>query len=161
MSNESFRYEDAEPPASPPPLLPDTLPEDERYLLLLTRPLEVCLNYLPRFGQGGSGVSLTEFRQLYGEDPFYHWMGLDSPLMYAAHKAAGGMTSVYRQLGIGAQWLFNQIVQDHLGLTREEANWSYQVPSTKAGILRTLALDARIEPDHIRAERARERVRAW
>jgi hypothetical protein len=34
---------------------------------------------------------------MYGADPFCSWVGLDSPLMYAAHKAAGGMTSVYRQ----------------------------------------------------------------
>jgi hypothetical protein len=41
---------------------------------------------------------------MYGADPFYHWVGLDSQLMYAAHKVAGGMTSIYRHLGIGCQW---------------------------------------------------------
>ncbi|MCX6277959.1 MAG: hypothetical protein NT004_07665 [Bacteroidetes bacterium] len=40
------------------------------------------------------GVSLSGFLKLYGSDPFYSWIGLDSSLMYAAHKAAGGMTSV-------------------------------------------------------------------
>jgi len=31
---------------------------------------------------------------MYRSDPFYNWVGLDNPLMYAAHKAAGGMTSI-------------------------------------------------------------------
>ena len=104
-------FEDVEVPSVPPPDIPKTIPEDERYLILLTKPLEVCAKYRSKFGQGGTGVSVDEFQSLYGGDPFYSWMGLDSPLMYAAHKAAGGMTSVYRQLGIGAQWIFNQDIQ--------------------------------------------------
>jgi hypothetical protein len=87
----------------PPPELPRELPEDERYLTLLLTPLRACANYRPKFGRKGKlGLSREEFQRLYSSDPFYHWIGLDSPLMYAAHKAAGGMTSVYRQLGIGA-----------------------------------------------------------
>ena len=36
--------------AGPPPELPPGIPEDERYLMLLTRPLEVCAKYKPKFG---------------------------------------------------------------------------------------------------------------
>jgi len=57
-------------------------------------------------------------------DPLYHWMGLDSPLMFAAHKAAGGMTSVYRQLGIGCERIFRQVLQDELELTDAQVAWS-------------------------------------
>ena len=133
-------------------------PEDERYLLLLIKPLEVCTYYRPKFGQGGKGLSVEEFRHLYSTDSFYHWIGLDSSLMYSAHKVAGGMTSIYRQLGIGVQWIFSQIIQDYLGLTEEEASWSYQVPSAKIERQRTLSLDGRIDLSHIRNEEAKIRV---
>ena len=153
--------EDFEVPSLTPPYIPNTIPEDERYLILLTTPLEACAKYRPKFGQGGTGVSIEEFQFLYGNDPFYSWVGLDSPLMYAAHKAAGGMTSVYRQLGIGAQWIFNQVLQDHLGLTKEEANWTYQVPSAIPEKVRSLSLDARIAPEKIRNAEAKVRVQQW
>ena len=103
----------------PPPDLLQSLPEDERYFLLLTTPLCASAQYRPKFGQGGKdGLTLNQFQQMYGSDSFYSWIGLDSPLMYAAHKAAGGMTSVYRQLGIGSQWLLNQVLQDYLDLSK-------------------------------------------
>lgn len=54
-------FEDAEVLAVPPPDIPKTIPEDERYLILLTKPLEVCAKYRPKFGQGGTGVSVEEF----------------------------------------------------------------------------------------------------
>lgn len=161
MKNDIEDVEDIEIPAIPPPDIPKTIPEDERYLILLTKPLEVCAKYRPKFGQGGTGVGVEEFQSLYGGDPFYSWMGLDSPLMYAAHKAAGGMTSVYRQLGIGAQWIFNQVLQDHLGLTKDESNWTYQVPSTKLEKVRSLSLDARVEVEKMKNEQAKSRVQSW
>lgn len=103
--------------------------KDEEYLRLLTQALDACIRYKPMFGRGrAGGTTLEEFQRFYGSDPFYSWIGLDSPLMYAAHKAAGGMTSVYRQLGIGCQWILNRVFQDKLGLSAEEATWSYQVP---------------------------------
>jgi hypothetical protein len=75
---------------------------EQRYLNLLLDPLDVCANYKPKLGTDEQeGVSLERFKAMYGDDPFYHWIGLDSELMYAAHKAAGGMTSIYRQLGAG------------------------------------------------------------
>jgi hypothetical protein len=145
----------------PPPDLPASLPDDERYFLLLTTPLRACTQYKPKFGQGGkAGITLEQFQQMYGSDPFYSWIGLDSHLMYAAHKAAGGMTSVYRQLGIGSQWILNQILQDHLGLTKEEANWSYLVPSSKAKP-RRLSLDGRIDLDYLRDAETKTRVQQW
>ncbi len=84
---------------------------------------------------------------------FYHWTGLDSPLMYAAHKAAGGITSVYRQVGIGCQRIFHQMLQDYLGLSAEEATWSYVVGSRK------LSLDGRIETDNVKKLEVKERIR--
>lgn len=135
--------------------------DDAKYLALLSEPLEACLQYRPKFGQGGEGVSLEEFQTLYGSDPFYRWFGLNSPLMYAAHRTAGGMTSIYRQLGIGAERVFNQILQDSLGLTQEEAAWRYEVPSSTPDRARTLSLDGRIDVSHIRDSIAQERVRRW
>lgn len=86
---------------------------------------------------------MDEFQSLYQQDPFYNWFGLGSPVMYAAHKAAGGMTSVYRQIGIACERLFQHVLQDTLGLTPEQATWSYTVP-TATGKERKLSLDGRI-----------------
>lgn len=119
--------DDNERKAEAPPDLPAPLSEDDRYFLLLTRAVRVCAQYQPKFGRGGqAGVTLDEFQQMYGADPFYHWLGLDSPLMYAAHKAAGGMTSIYRQIGIGCQGIFGRLLRDYLGLSDAEATWEYQ-----------------------------------
>jgi hypothetical protein len=79
---------------------------DSTYLNILLEPLATCKRYKPKFGHG-AGLSLAEFQTLYQADPFYTWFGFDSPLLYAAHKASGGMTSVYRQVGIGCQRLSN------------------------------------------------------
>lgn len=121
----------------------DTL--DDKYLKILFESLEVCKSYNPKFGLGRKGVSLDEFRSLYGADSFYTWFGLDNPLVYTAHKAAGGITSIYRQIGVGGEKLFRQIIQDHLGLTDEQANWSYEIVSN-TGRARRLKLDGRIDP---------------
>jgi hypothetical protein len=103
---------------------------------------------------------LEQFTAMYSADPFYHWFGVDSPLMYAAHKAAGGMTSVYRQIGIGCQWVFYQVLQDHLQLTPEQATWSYTIESSQ-GRQRRLSLDARIELRDVRSEPARACLQSW
>jgi hypothetical protein len=98
---------------------------DEKYLKLIADAVAVCADYRPKYGQGRkAGLTLAEFQELYEADEFYSWFGLSSPLMYAAHKAAGGMTSVYRQIGIGCQWVFAEVLQDHLGLSEEAASWS-------------------------------------
>lgn len=135
---------------------------EKRYLNLLLDPLDACAKYKPKFGTNDSaGVSLEQFKILYGDDPFYHWVGLDSDLMYAAHKAAGGMTSIYRQLGRGVECLFRAIVKDSLLLSDDEVGWTYEIEKqdkTKA----TLTLDARIDVAHItRKPEIRERVIDW
>jgi len=114
------------------------------YLDLLLKAIRICADYRPNFGQGRrGGLTVEQFTQLYGADPFYSWFGLDSPLIYTAHRVAGGMTSIYRQIGLGCQWVFNKILQDALSLNEEEANWSYNIPGvTLKG--RKLSLDGRI-----------------
>src|SRR3954452_9039973 len=102
---------------------------DDRYFELLAASLRVCAHYKPKFGTGGdAGLTRAQFQLRYGADPFYRWVGLDSPLIYAAHKAAGGMTSIYRQLGIGGERLFRQVIRDQLGLDAEQAQWTYTIP---------------------------------
>lgn len=134
---------------------------DERYLALIRNALRVCLNYTPAFGHGkGDGVSLERFQQIYREDEFYGWFGLDSPLVYAAHKAAGGMTSVYRQIGLSCQLVFQNVLQDTLGFSVEDATWSYKVKA-KGAKDRTLALDGRIHLDKITAVHVRTRTESW
>lgn len=68
---------------------------DQKYLNIVLTPIRVCAAYKPKFGQGlGDGLTVEQFQGLYQGDTFYAGFGLDNPLMYAAHKAAGGMTSV-------------------------------------------------------------------
>jgi hypothetical protein len=129
---------------------------DEKYLAIICQALEICKSYKPKFGQGvKSGYSLKTFQQLYQSDPFYSWFGLNSPLVYAAHKAARGITSVYRQIGTGVEKVFRLILQDSLGQTEDECRWCYNVPTTR-GKTRKLSLDGRITlptirvPDRIR-----------
>jgi len=133
---------------------------DTKYLKILLDRIAVCKQYKPKFGLGREGLTLDEFRSLYGADLFYAWFGLDNPLMYAAHKAAGGITSVYRQIGIGGEELIRQLIQDHLGLTADQANWSYEV-TTNSGRTRTLRLDARIELMHMPDPDRKTRVAEW
>ncbi len=96
-----------------------TKPRDAAYLEVIIKPIRVCAAYKPKFGRGGkTGLDLADFQALYGADPFYSWFGLDNPLMYTAHKVAGGMTSVYRQIGIGCERLFRRILRDQLAPVR-------------------------------------------
>jgi hypothetical protein len=134
---------------------------DKKYLQVLLGPLAVCKGYKPKFGHGRDvGMELGEFQGIYSADDFYSWFGLDSPLVYAAHKAAGGITSLYRQIGIACERLFRLLLQDHLGLTAEQANWSYEVPSS-GGKSRTLSLDGRIVLADLKDAAARVRVQQW
>ena len=80
--------------------------------------------------------------------------------MYAAHKAAGGMTSVYRQIGIGCESLVRTIIRDKLGLSATDARWSYDVPLSN-GKTRTLYLDARIDLSKVKDVASRQRFRQW
>lgn len=134
---------------------------DEAYLELVRGALRVCMNYKPTCGQGRvGGVTLEEFQRIYREDEFYSWFGLDSRLVYAAHKAAGGMTSIYRQIGSGCQLLFNRVLQDTLGLSPADAAWSYRVPTTK-GKSRKLSLDGRIAIENITKSPRDAVVESW
>lgn len=134
---------------------------DTRYLDIVLNPLRVCASYRPKLGQGGKGgLSLVDFQRLYRADPFYSWFGLDNPLMYAAHKAAGGMTSVYRQIGIGSELLFRTILQDQFGLTEEQSRWSYSIIGANKKN-RRLSLDGRIKFEHVSDARKRLRVERW
>ena len=135
--------------------------KDETYLDILLDSLNVCKNYKPKLGHGGKkGYSLDEFREIYQGDPFYCWMGLDSPLMYAAHKTAGGMTSIYRQIGIGCEKVFRAILQDTLNLEDEDTKWSYNI-TTVGGRIRTLYLDGRIPLEKLKDKDRYSIVRNW
>lgn len=138
------------------------LTNDAKYVEIVLDPIKVCAHYKPKFGQGAKveGLTLAEFQKLYQRDPFYSWFGLDNPLMYAAHKAAGGMTSVYRQIGIGCESLFRRILQDRLGLSEAAVRWSYDVPRASGGS-RTLYLDGRVPVAEITDRVAKRRFRDW
>jgi hypothetical protein len=135
--------------------------QDAVYLELMLSPMRRCATYMPAFGKGtDEKVTLTQFKTMYGADPLYQWVGLDSDLMYAAHKAAGGITSIYRQLGIGCERLLRGVIRDQLKLSTDEVKWSYdyqKADKTSA----THTLDARIDLAHIKDSEARGRVRAW
>jgi len=134
---------------------------DEKYLSTIRDAIRVCGKYQPKFGQGKTGLTLKKFQELYQSDPFYHWFGLDSPKLYAAHKAAGGITSIYRQIGIGMEKVFRLILQDSLKQTEEESNWSYTVPSTDSDKPRKLKLDGRIALSSIRVAPRKTIIRDW
>ncbi|MBI5722480.1 MAG: hypothetical protein HZA50_00870 [Planctomycetes bacterium] len=134
---------------------------DDRYLGMLVKAIRVCGSYKPMMGRKDkTGVDLNGFRRLYQTDHFYHWFGLDNPLMYAAHKAAGGMTSIYRQIGIGVEQLFRQVLQDVLGLTAEQSTWSYALKRSNKK-LRKLSLDGRIDLGDVTNDATRERISDW
>ena len=133
----------------------------EKYREILIAPIRECANYTPKFGHSNQGgFSLEQFKELYGNDAFYSWLGLDNPLMYSAHKAAGGITSIYRQIGIGCERLVREIFIDQLGLSKDEANWSYNVTSPN-GKTRTLYLDGRIIIDAVKDATAQNRIKDW
>lgn len=136
------------------------LSDDERYLHLMLKALSVCVEYVPKFGRGRTGMAPADFEHLYQADPFYRWIGLDIPAIYTAHRVAGGLTSLYRQIGIGCQWVFTQILQDHLGLSAEEASWKYAVPSNRV-TTRYLSLDARVDLEHVRSRPRKAGLRNW
>lgn len=97
---------------------------DDGYLAALLAPIGACRHYRPWFGEEHRHpVELGDFLAMFGGDTFYHAVGFDSPAMYTAHRVAGGMTSLYRQLGIGARRLVRAVLADAFGLTEEAATW--------------------------------------
>ena len=81
-------------------------------------------------------------------------------MMYAAHKAAGGITSVYRQIGIGCEKLFRRVVKDAFDLSEDDVTWAYRV-TLPSGRQRTLHLDGRVPLEKIRDRDKRNRFRKW
>lgn len=134
--------------------------KDTEYLQIILECVRVSATYRPKFGRGGGGLTLQEFQELYGGDPFYSWFGLDNAMLYAAHTAAGGMTSIYRQIGIGCEKMFRKILQDEFDLSDEDTKWSYDVPANNGGT-RRLSLDGRLPLARIGDTAARRRVREW
>ena len=135
--------------------------QNHRYRNILIEPINECANYTPKFGHTrNGGFSLAEFQKLYGADAFYKWLGLDNPLMYSAHKAAGGITSVYRQIGIGCERLVRAIFMDYLGLGPDDVTWSYKVTGAN-GKERTLSLDGRITLEKIPDIEVKNRCSNW
>ncbi|HEY84028.1 MAG TPA: hypothetical protein G4N96_02780 [Chloroflexi bacterium] len=136
---------------------------DKNYLNIFIEPILKSKDYRPKFGDSSKkeGVTLAEFYELYGSDPFYSWIGLDTDLMYAAHRAAGGMTSLYRQIGIGCESLFRQIIIDLTQYSKPEfAVWSYKT-KTQSGRTKTLKLDARLELGAIQNRQVSDRITDW
>ncbi|SRR6266566_736186 len=134
---------------------------DEEYLELFLEPIRLCAGYLPKFGTDDEdGVSLAQFRTLYGADPLYHWIGFDSELMFAAHKASGGITSLYRQLGIACERLVRRIIQKTMGLSDEQTSWSYQYEK-QDGSKATITLDARVSLSDVKDAGKRNGVSDW
>lgn len=81
--------------------------------------------------------------------------------MYAAHKAAGGMTSVYRQVGLGCERLFRQILADKAGYKEPgAASWSYTT-QTQSGKDKILTLDGRLGIEDIAVPAVAERTLSW
>jgi hypothetical protein len=143
---------------------------DAVYREIFLDPIRTCKKYKPKFGQSGKDrdVTLPAFKQLYGADSFYHWIGLDSDLMYAAHKAAGGMTSIYRQIGVGCERLFKRIILDTVEYSDHSfASWSYE--TTKTVIKnnqpklekRILTLDGRLEFKEIGNPQIHAKLMEW
>jgi len=134
---------------------------DKKYLDIFLSPLYVCSDYLPAFGTSGKdGLSLADFQTLYGADEFYSWIGLDSPLVYAAHKASGGLTSIYRQIGVGAERLLREIIKDGFLLSQDEVEWRYEYNKTKKQKAFHI-LDARISFENLHDVGHVERMRQW
>ncbi|MCB0075901.1 MAG: hypothetical protein KDD73_00675 [Anaerolineales bacterium] len=132
---------------------------DGQLLDLFLSPIRSCATYQPAFGRSKQGVSLSDFRTLYGGDPFYSWLGLDDPMLYAAHKAAGGLTSLYRQIGVGAERLFRHILRVMFELSDGQMLWQYQYTKPN-GKLAAHTLDALIRCDDLHEE-ARHRLSQW
>lgn len=131
----------------------------QRYLAYLTDAIKVSATQPPQFGTG-KPVSLDQFRELYGSDPFYSWLGLDSEYLYTAHHAGAAMTSLYRKLGDGCQKLFRAIIRDEFGVDDEAAKWSYVIPKP-GGKTTTRELDGYIDILEFPESEALGRFKIW
>ena len=136
---------------------------DDSFLLeVFLDPLRLCAEFAPAFGRGKDNRvnTVEEFREIYDADVFYSWVGLSNPLMYAAHKSAGGMTSIYRQLGTGCERVFREVVKAALHLSEDQVTWSYSYKKER-GKDGTHTLDARIELSDISDASKQHAVTEW
>lgn len=134
--------------------------DDSYFLQQFLSPLEVCAEYKPAFGTTGNGLSVVDFRVLYGGDEFYSWIGLDSDLVYSAHKAAGGLTSIYRQIGVGAEHLLREIIKHKIRLSTEQVAWQYKYRAATNKEAYHI-LDARISLDDVADAATKGRLKVW
>ncbi len=119
-----------------------------------------CLTYKPAFGTSAP-VSELEFVGRYAADFFYNSVGLAIEEMYIAHKAAGGITSFYRQLGVACEVLTQSVFIRELGIIRADVRWTYQLATGGVGSDRTLTLDARLAPNEVTDEKRRQIIQQW
>lgn len=133
---------------------------EQRCLSIISDRIRTCAEYKPKFGQGGSGLSYIEFQNLYRADRFYSWLGLNSSAVYAAHRTAGGLSSLYRQIGSGCEEVFRSILQGVFDLPAADVHWSFRA-SGMDGTVHTLRLDARVDLDRIQNIAARKRLHEW
>lgn len=132
---------------------------DSEFVETFLIPVRKCANYRPAFGQSKSdGIDYHQFESIYGDDPFYSLIGMAVPSVYAAHRAAGGMTSVYRQLGIGAERLFRAVLSRQLGLDARQLAWSYKYPA--GNTMKVHTLDACLTLDDLQ-EKRRQTLASW
>ena len=133
---------------------------EELCMAIIENTLSVCDRYKPKFGVGKSkGLSFDQFREIYSSDAFYSWFGLSSSRVYATHKAAGGLTSIYRQIGTAMERIFRLVLKEQLDVTEDDCTWKYSPPNSN----RVLKLDGRIELEQLKktAKVRKRRVRQW
>ncbi|GAB1429463.1 hypothetical protein MASR2M18_02950 [Ignavibacteria bacterium] len=71
------------------------------------------------------------------------------------------MTSIYRQIGIGCEHLFREILIDTTQYKdRDFAHWSYDT-KTSGGKVKTLSLDGRLELNEIQNAKLKQRLQDW
>lgn len=132
---------------------------EERYLGYLIEAIQASAKKPPQLGTGRN-VSLVEFRELYGADPFYSWLGLDSDLLYTAHRAGAAMTSLYRRLGDGCQEFWRAIIRDEFGVDDAQAKWTYSIPKGH-GAETLRELDGHIDILDFPTSPALDRFKEW
>lgn len=132
---------------------------EERYLGYLLEAIRASAKKPPQLGTGRD-VSLAEFKDLYGADPFYSWLGLDSDFLYTAHRAGAAMTSLYRRLGDGCQELWRAIIRDEFKVEDAQAKWTYSIPK-EGGRETVRELDGYIDVLDFPSSAALERFKEW
>ena len=137
----------------------ETMDRDERYKRIVLDPLMEAMRYVPKMGTS-KNVALSDFMDMYGGDPLYHWIGLDNPLMYVAAKAGGGQTSIYRHLGDGMERIVRAVFMDEYGLDDKQVRWGYKTTSSGGQVVHRM-LDARLDVTMITDKAKAARLSEW